>query len=67
MRAFEFLSEESSETYMIYVNSNPVMKYHDTYTLKTQLDLIRKKFPKSVFTVKQQTCKIEDIDPNNLR
>ena len=67
MRAKEFISEESSVTYILYVNSKPMTKYQDSYTLQKDLAMVKSKFPNSKFTVKKEVCNTSDIDAELIR
>jgi hypothetical protein len=67
MRANEFISEESSVTYILYVNEKPMTKYQDAHTLQKDLAIIKNKFLNSRFTVKKEVCKTSDIDAELIR
>jgi len=67
MRAKEFISEEASVTYILYVNGKPMTKYQDSYTLQKELAMVKSKFPNSKFTVKKEVCKTSDIDAELIR
>lgn len=67
MRANEFILEESSMTYILYVNGRPMTKYQDTYTLQKELSMIKDKFPNSKFTVKKEVCKTSELAAGLIR
>jgi hypothetical protein len=67
MRANEFISEESSVTYVLYVNEKPMTKYQDAHTLQKDLAIVKRKFPDSKFTVKKEVCKISELDAEFIR
>jgi hypothetical protein len=67
MRAKEFISEESSVTYVLYVNEKPMTKYQDAYTLQKDLAIVKRKFPNGKFTVKKEVCKISELDAEFIR
>jgi len=67
MRAKEFISEESSITYILYVNGKPMMKYQDAHTLQKDLAIVKRKFPNGKFTVKKEVCKTSEIDAEFIR
>lgn len=67
MRAVEFMFEESSVTYILYVNGKPMTKYQDAYKLKNDLAMVRDKFPNGKFTVEKEVCKTSKIDAELTR